>query len=241
LLLETIPSLIYGLNFKFARNPQKAEGELRVLITKMFTVGMLSTNCYVANCTETCEAVVIDPGFSSEREAEEVMRFIAENGLKLKFIIDTHGHPDHTCGNGLVKSRFNVPICIHEDDAHMLGESGWSTARFFGFNCISPPADVLLRNGDSVAFGNVDLKVMHSPGHSAGGIVLLGEREVFTGDTLFAGSIGRTDFPGSSERQMQFSLKKLLRLPDYFVVYPGHGPATMMGEEKRVNPFLLGL
>jgi glyoxylase-like metal-dependent hydrolase (beta-lactamase superfamily II) len=212
-----------------------------MLMTKKFEVGMLSTNCYVVNCAKTKEAVIIDPGFSCKREADEVFRFIAENGLKLKFIIDTHGHPDHTCGNSLVKDRFQVPICVHEEDAFMLGESGWSTARFFGFDCVSPSADVLLHDGDSVRFGDASLKVAHSPGHSAGGIVLVGEREVFTGDTLFAGSIGRTDFPGSSDREMQFSLRKLMRLPGFFVVYPGHGPASTMGEERRVNLFLQGL
>jgi len=202
---------------------------------------MLSTNCYVVHCAKTREAVIVDPGFSSQGEAEEAIQFITANDLKLKLIIDTHGHPDHTCGNGLVKDRFHVPICIHEDDAFMLGESGWSTARFFGFDCVSPSADILLKDGDSLKFGDESLKVIHSPGHSGGGIVLQGEKEVFTGDTLFAGSIGRTDFPGSSVRQMQLSLRKLAGLPDFFVVYPGHGPVTTMGEEKRVNPFLQGL
>src|SRR3990170_2542674 len=119
-----------------------------MLMTKMFEVGMLSTNCYVTYCAKTREAVIIDPGFSSQHEAEEIIQFITENGLKLKFIIDTHGHPDHTCGNSLVKDRFHVPICIHEGDAFMLGESGWGTARFFGFDCVSPSADVLLHDGD---------------------------------------------------------------------------------------------
>lgn len=212
-----------------------------MLLTKMFAVGMLSTNCYVVSCRETRKAVIVDPGFGGQREAEEVFSFINDSGLELKFIVNTHGHPDHTCGNEVVKSRFHVPICIHEADAYMLGASGEATARYFGFDSVSPSADILLHDGDSVTFGDVTLKVVHSPGHSFGSIVILGETEVFTGDTLFAGSIGRTDFPGSSERELQLSLKKLLRLPDYFVVYPGHGPATTMGEEKRVNPFLLGL
>ena len=212
-----------------------------MLKVKMFEVGMLATNCYVANCTETKEAVVIDPGFGSQREVDEIESFIKENYLKLKYIVNTHGHPDHSCGNGLIKASFNVQICIHEADAYMLGESGRSVAKYFGYDCVSPAADILLREGDSVKFGNVNLKVLHSPGHSAGGILLLGEKEVFTGDTLFAGSIGRTDFPGSSERDMHLSLRKLLHLPDFFVAYPGHGPVTTVGEERRVNPFLLGL
>lgn len=212
-----------------------------MLMTKMFAVGMLSANCYVVNCKDTSQAAVIDPGFGSQREADEVIKYITDNNLELKFIVDTHGHPDHTCGNQAIKDRFHVPICIHEDDAYMLGESGKETARYFGFDTISPPADILLREGSYVKFGDVTLRVVHTPGHSFGSVVLLGETEVFTGDTLFAGSIGRTDFPGSSDVEMQVSLRKLQSLPDYFVVFPGHGPATTMGEEKRVNPFLTAL
>jgi hydroxyacylglutathione hydrolase len=212
-----------------------------MLMTKMFAVGLLSANCYVVNCKDTSEAAVIDPGFGSTSEADEIIAYITRNNLDLKFIIDTHGHPDHTCGNQALKDKFSVPICIHENDAYMLGESGRETARYFGFDSVSPPADMLLHEGGYVKFGDVTLRVVHTPGHSLGSVVLLGETEVFTGDTLFAGSIGRTDFPGSSDPEMQRSLRKLLRLPDYFVVYPGHGPATTMGEEKRVNPFLQGL
>ncbi len=212
-----------------------------MLAVKMFTVGMYSANCYILHCEDTLEAVVVDPGFDNPQEVEETISYVKENGLKMKFIINTHGHPDHSCGNQIVKDRFQVPICIHVDDAYMLGESGRETARYFGYDCISPAADVLLHEGDYVKCGDVTLRVVHTPGHSFGSIVLLGETEVLTGDTLFAGSIGRTDFPGSSDREMQSSLRKLMRLPDYFVVYPGHGPATKMGEEKRVNPFLQGL
>jgi len=161
--------------------------------------------------------------------------------LDLKFIVNTHGHPDHTCGNQAIKDKFRASLCVHQDDAFMLGESGMETARYFGFNCVSPPADILLREGSYVKFGDVTLRVIHTPGHSFGSVVLLGEEEVFTGDTLFAGSIGRTDFPASSDREMQISLRKLLNLPNNLVVYPGHGPETTMGEEKRINPFLSNL
>jgi glyoxylase-like metal-dependent hydrolase (beta-lactamase superfamily II) len=217
------------------------DGGAWMLMVKMFTVGLLATNCYVINCKDTLQAAVIDPGFVSEEEAQEVLAYIKTSNLDLKFIIDTHGHPDHTCGNSIIKERFHTPICIHKDDAYMLGESGIETARYFGYDCVSPPADILLNDGDYIKFGDVTLRVMTTPGHSFGSMVLLGETEVFTGDTLFAGSIGRTDFPASSEREMQLSLRKLLQFPDYFVVYPGHGPVTRLGEEKRVNPFLRAL
>lgn len=212
-----------------------------LLIPKAFEVGMLSTECYVVNCKETSEAVIIDPGFDTQIELKEITSYIEGSQLKLKAIVNTHGHPDHTCGNSTIKEKFHVPICIHADDAYMLGETGMDTARYFGHNSVSPAADVLLQDDDYVKFGEISLRVVHSPGHSLGSVVLLSEREVFTGDTLFAGSIGRTDFPGSSDREMQVSLRKLLGLPDYFVVYPGHGPRTTIGEEKRVNPFLRGL
>jgi len=208
------------------------------MIVQMFTVGRFFTNCYVVGCKQTKEAIIIDPGFDDSFEVERVCKFIDVNALTLKFIVNTHGHPDHTCGNGMVKERFHVPILIHEYDAHMLGKSGNKIAEFFGFENYLLPADTLFHNEDLMKFGKITLKVMQTPGHSRGSISLLGEKEVFTGDTLFAGSIGRMDFPESSELDMKVSLRKLANLPDYFVVYPGHGPITTIGEEKRSNPFL---
>jgi glyoxylase-like metal-dependent hydrolase (beta-lactamase superfamily II) len=209
------------------------------MITQKFTVGKLLTNCYIVACQETREAIIIDPGFEGILEAEKIFKFIEENALKLKFVVNTHGHPDHVCGNGIVKRKFQTPILVHEKDAFMLGTFGKVIAKFFGFNSSSPSADVLLKDGDYVKFGKITLKVMHTPGHSPGSISLIGEKEVFTGDTLFAGSIGRTDLPQSSESDMKESLRKLAKLPDDFKVYPGHGPSTTIGEEKRSNPFLL--
>jgi len=205
---------------------------------QMFTFGGFLTNCYVANCERTKEAIIIDPGFDDHFEAKKIFDFITEKALAVKFVLNTHGHPDHTCGNGIVKERFQVPIYIHEFDAHMLGKLGTDIAEFFGLKSSSPLADILLHDGDFIKFGRTILKVMHTPGHSRGSISLLGEKEVFTGDTLFSGSIGRTDFPESSEDDMNLSLKKLALLPDNFVVYSGHGPITTIGEEKRNNPFL---
>ncbi len=212
-----------------------------MLMTKMFTVGLLDTNCFVVHCKDTSQAAIIDPGLSDQSEIDEIIQYITANSLEPKFIINTHGHPDHTCGNQALKDRYHIPICVHQGDAYMLGESGKETAHYFGFDCLSPPADILLKEGSYVKFGEVTLCVVHTPGHSFGSVVLIGETEVFTGDTLFAGSIGRTDFPASSDREMQVSLRRLHSLPDYFVVCPGHGPTTTMGEEKRVNPFLRGL
>ncbi|MCW4046064.1 MAG: MBL fold metallo-hydrolase [Candidatus Bathyarchaeota archaeon] len=195
---------------------------------KTFTVGMLATNCYVVSCPETLEAIVIDPGLDYSPEAEQIFRYVNEGSLKVKFIVNTHGHPDHTSGDGILKKKYGVPICIHAKDAHLIRD----------LDVESPPSNVLLKDGDTLRFGNATLKVMHTPGHTSGGISLVGENLVFTGDTLFAGGIGRTDFPESSDSDMRISLKKLLGLPDFFAVYPGHGAASTIGEERRVNLFL---
>ena len=207
----------------------------------MFTVGTFFTNCYIVNCEKTMEAIIIDPGFDDRNEAERILKFIEEKTLKLKAIVDTHGHPDHTCGNGIVKEKFHTPILIHEDDAYLLGKLAKIMAEPFSIRNFSPPANILLHEGDKIQFGITSLEVMHTPGHSAGSISLVGDKEVFTGDTLFAGSIGRTDFPESSEYDMTRSLEKLASLPDDFAVYPGHGSTTKMGDEKSTNPFLQSL
>lgn len=205
---------------------------------RTFTVGRLYTNCYVVACERTKEAIIIDPGFENRFEGAKIFSFIAENGLKLKLVVNTHGHPDHVCGNGIVEEKFHVPILIHENDSYMLGGLAKRDAEFFGSSEFSPSANALLHEGDLVRFGRTALKVVHTPGHTSGSISLLGEKEVFTGDTLFAGSIGRTDLPGSSERDMRLSVKRLASLPDHLTVYPGHGPTTTIGEERLNNPFL---
>lgn len=205
----------------------------------MFMVGRLLTNCYVIACPKKLEAVIIDPGFDDPHEAQIIFNFIKGNALKPKYVVNTHGHPDHICGNGIIKEKFQTSLLIHVNDASMLEELGRIFAKNYGFNITSPPADKFLKDGDSVKFGGITLKVMHTPGHSPGSICLVGANEVFTGDTLFAGSIGRTDFPYSSLTDMKNSIKKLACLPEDFKVYPGHGPASTIGEEKQTNPFLI--
>ncbi len=207
----------------------------------MLTVGTLAANCFVVWCEESREAVVIDPGFSTEDEGRrKVLNLINANGLTAKYIIDTHGHADHISGNGVIKKLTGAPILIHELDAPLLRVSGEDWASMFGYTIISPPADKTLRQGDMIQFGKCTLTVLHTPGHTPGGISLLGNDCVFVGDTLFQGSIGRTDFPGGSYEELIRSIKeKLAVLPDDFKVYTGHGLATTIGEEKRNNPFLI--
>jgi glyoxylase-like metal-dependent hydrolase (beta-lactamase superfamily II) len=203
----------------------------------MFTVGALFTNCYLVWCEKTKEAIIIDPGFDSETEAMKILKKAEREGLHIKYIVNTHGHPDHVSGNIHAKNFTGAPILIHELDAPLLSKN--DAAVMFGLRIKPIEADKTLRDGDPIKFGQVLLRVLHTPGHSPGSISLLGDNAVFTGDTLFAGSIGRTDFPGSSYKAIMRSLKeRLATLPDNFVVYPGHGPSSTIGEEKRSNPFL---
>jgi glyoxylase-like metal-dependent hydrolase (beta-lactamase superfamily II) len=209
------------------------------MIVKSWVVGSFFTNCYVVGCTDVKEAIVIDPGFSEEIEAETILREIDEKDLKIKYIVNTHGHPDHVSGNYILKKETNAPILIHEYDAPMLTGTVKDSDKLLEHEAESPQADKLLHDGDIVKFGNILLKVLHTPGHSRGSISLLGKNVVFTGDTLFAGSIGRTDLTGGSYDQIMRSIKeKLAVLPDYFIVYPGHGPISTIEEERKSNPFL---
>lgn len=188
---------------------------------KRFKVGYLSTNCYVVSCEENNQAVIIDPGLESEKEAEPILEYIKQNELHVKYILNTHGHPDHISGNNIMKKATGAPILIHENHQGRA------------------KADKKLRDGDVIYIGTCKLVVLHTPGHTKSGICLLGDNTVFTGDTLFAGSIGRTDFPGGSFQQIMESIKtKLLPLPDNFKVYPGHESFSTIGEEKKFNPFL---
>jgi glyoxylase-like metal-dependent hydrolase (beta-lactamase superfamily II) len=193
-----------------------------------FNVGMLSTNCYVVNCPETKEAIIIDPGLDAAQETDDIVRYVDASALKVKCIVNTHGHSDHVSGDALLKKKYSVPICIHAYDAHCLNGLGEKTS----------PANILLKDKGLLKFGQITLEVMHTPGHTPGSICLVGENLVFTGDTLFAGGIGRTDFPGGSDSDMRLSLEKLLLLSDNCMVYPGHGGFSTIGEEKRFNPFL---
>jgi glyoxylase-like metal-dependent hydrolase (beta-lactamase superfamily II) len=185
------------------------------------------------------EAIVIDPGVGTSNEARLLKNYIDSENLRVKYVINTHGHIDHTSGNGVVKEMTGAPIMIHEKDAPLLGELGGKIAELFGIKCSSPKADGYLKEGDIISFGEHTLTVMHTPGHSLGGISLVGKKLVFTGDTLFAGSVGRTDLPGGSYKSLMKSLKeKIMLLPDDFAIYPGHGPSSTIGEERRSNPFL---
>ncbi|AOQ24410.1 Hydroxyacylglutathione hydrolase GloC [Moorella thermoacetica] len=205
------------------------------MFLKTLVVGPLGANCYLIGCPETGEGAVIDPG----AEGERILAAAREAGLNIKQIINTHGHGDHIGANGAIKAATGAAILIHRADAHYLTDPGRNLSVLLGSREASPPADRLLEEDDTIAIGKtVTLRVIHTPGHTPGGICLHGEGLVFTGDTLFAGSIGRTDFPGGSYSQLISSIKeKLFTLDDALEVYPGHGPASTIGSERVDNPF----
>jgi hydroxyacylglutathione hydrolase len=201
----------------------------------MLHVGPLQTNCYIVGCEDTKEGAIIDPGGDAKRILAEVERL----GLKIKYVINTHGHFDHTLANKGVVKATGASLAIHSADAPALTEGGG--AFFFGvIGKASPPADTILEEGQVLTLGRIELKVLHTPGHSPGSICLYSEEEgvLFDGDVLFNAGMGRYDLPGGDYRVLMESIKRLLTLPDDTIVYPGHGPATTIGHERRNNPFL---
>jgi glyoxylase-like metal-dependent hydrolase (beta-lactamase superfamily II) len=205
------------------------------LIIKTLAVGPIQANCHILGCEETLAAAIIDPGDESDR----ILHALAESSLTAKLIINTHGHFDHVSANKRLKEVTGAPILIHSLDAPMLDQLSSSAAAWGFTSDNSPKPDKELNDGDEVEFGHTSLKVIHTPGHTPGGIALYAPDFVFVGDTLFAGSIGRTDFPGGSFKTLKESIrKKLFGLGDHVKVYTGHGPATTIGEERRANPFV---
>jgi len=205
------------------------------VIVKKLEVGPIMANCFILGCESTKEAVVIDPG----DDADRILMTLAKSGLKVKYLINTHGHFDHVGANKRMKEATGAEIAVHPDDEPMFQELSRS-AMMFGLSAEnSPPADIRLNDGDEITFGKITLKVIHTPGHSKGGICLYTKGHLFAGDTLFAGSIGRTDLNGGDYDTLISSIKeKLLVLEPDTVVYTGHGPETTIANEKRMNPFL---
>jgi len=195
-------------------------------------------NTYVVWRDGNSKAVVIDPG----TEPEAILAFLADRDLTPAAILNTHGHSDHIAGNADLKSAFpDVPLVIGVNDAPLLTDPGLNLSRSFGFDLVSPPADQTVREGDQLEFAGLTFDVRDVPGHSPGHVVFIASTEgiVFGGDVLFRGGIGRTDFPGGSFETLADGIrKKLYTLPDQTVIYPGHGPVTKIGYEKRTNPFV---
>lgn len=205
------------------------------MIIKSLAVGPIMANCFILGCEKTRESVVIDPG----DETDKILLSLADSELKLKYIINTHGHFDHVGGNRKLKDATGADILIHSLDAPMLSQLPTAAAAFGLSSDESPPPDKSLEDGETVSFGSITLEVIHTPGHTPGGISLYTDGCVFVGDTLFAGSIGRTDFPGGDYETLISSIRnKLFVLGDDVRVFTGHGPETSICNEKRFNPFV---
>ncbi len=211
------------------------------MVVKQYEVGSFAVFCYLIGDEESQEGLFIDP-------ADDTTRLLAEaksHGLnKIKYIVNTHSHVDHVMGNAEMVKKAGAQIILHEKDAPALSQTPSYLLEMFNAKA-SPPADIVVKDGDVIQAGHVRLKVIHTPGHSAGGMSLYLDGSVFTGDTLFVGSVGRTDLPGSSWDMLERSIReKLYVLPGETIVFPGHDygptPTSTIQYERRHNPFVRG-
>jgi glyoxylase-like metal-dependent hydrolase (beta-lactamase superfamily II) len=197
-------------------------------------VGPLQVNCYVVYDEKSLEALVIDAG----DEPEKILKFIRDRNLKVSSIICTHAHFDHTGGISAVRDKTGAKVMLHVDDLEIY-MSVESQGAVWGFNIVQPPhPDLFVRDGEEIIAGDVKLRVMHTPGHSPGGICLHTGGIIFTGDTVFAGSVGRTDFYGGDLGALKASFKKVLSLPSETKILPGHGNWTTVADEWQQNFFI---
>jgi glyoxylase-like metal-dependent hydrolase (beta-lactamase superfamily II) len=211
------------------------------MVIKQYEVGNFAVFCYLIGDEETAEGLFIDPADQADMLISEAKSF----GLnKIKYIVNTHSHVDHIMGNAEMVKKTKAKIIIHEEESGHLVRVPPDLLEMFSATP-SPPADILVKEGEVIQVGEVKLKVIHTPGHSPGGMSLYMDGMVFTGDTLFVGSVGRTDFPGSSWDQLETSIrKKLYVLPGDTVIFPGHNygstPTSTIQYERRHNPFVRG-
>jgi len=211
------------------------------MVVKQYEVGNFAVFCYLIGDEETQEGLFIDPA----DDAKKLLSEAKSQGInKINYIVNTHSHVDHIMGNAEMVKKTGAKIIIHQEDASALVRTSTDLLEMFGA-AASPPADIQVKDGEIIQVGNVMLKVLHTPGHSPGGMSLHLDGMVFTGDTLFVGSVGRTDFPGSSWDVLENSIrKKLYVLPGETVVFPGHNygstPTSTIQYERRHNPFVRG-
>ena len=195
------------------------------MIFEKIVVGPMQCNCYILGCSRTKKAIIVDPG----AEPDKIKQVLLKHKLTLEYIVNTHGHVDHIGAN----ADFGVPIYIHCDDADFLSNPHKNLSSMLGSEINSPKAEKCLKDGQEITIGDLRLNIIHTPGHTPGGICICAKEFSLTGDTLFAQGVGRTDFPYANEKLLFNSLSKLLRLDDDVAIYPGHGPSSTIGEERR--------
>lgn len=204
---------------------------------EIIPVGSLQTNCYLLIHPLTHDAIIVDPG----GEPAAIIRAVKRRGAIVRQVVNTHGHGDHIMANtDILNACPGATLAIHEKEAGWLRDPKLNCSIYIARSYISPPADVLLHDNDEICCGDVRFRVIHTPGHTPGGICLVAGNILISGDTLFAGTVGRCDLSGGDEVQLLKSLNKLKQLPGDMIIYPGHGPATIMSRELLVNPYLNG-
>lgn len=204
------------------------------MVLKRLATGMLASNCYIIG--EGGEGAVIDPGAG----VEEIMEAVGAENLKIKYIILTHAHIDHIISLDGLRKRLEAKALLHEKEARALSDPFYNGSGLFGLKKVFSEADGVLKDGDIVEIGGMKLEIIHTPGHTSGGICIKAGANVFTGDTLFRMSIGRSDLGDGDQEQLMDSIRnRLMKLPDDTVVYPGHGTTSTIGYERIHNPFIL--
>ena len=212
------------------------------MIIEQITVGEMEVFCYLIACEQTREAAAIDPA-GGEDDIQRIMAMLKEKNLNLSYIINTHGHADHTYGNQLLASHTGAKTVMHElDDDLFTSEEARVWAQAFGLTA-APPVDIRISDGGRLSLGKLTVEFIHTPGHTPGAVCLLVENNLFTGDTLFVGAVGRTDLPGGSMEILLKSIEdKLLPLPGDTIIWPGHDygdqPTSTMAREKETNPYI---
>ncbi|WP_313757114.1 MBL fold metallo-hydrolase [Tissierella sp.] len=197
--------------------------------------GVYAANCYIIYSEVTRDGIVVDPG----GDVDDILSSIRENGLKIKYIVLTHGHGDHIGGVIQLNKVLSVPVMIHEDDREILVDGNKNLSTIMAMGTVEIEPDILLKDGDIIEFGDEKAQVLHTPGHTLGGICIKIGDSIITGDTLFTGSIGRTDLLGGDYDSIINSIKdKLMIYPDDIKVFPGHGAPSTIGRERTSNPFL---
>jgi hydroxyacylglutathione hydrolase len=226
----------YYLLFSHTLYRYSTNDKINKMILEKLVVGPFNANCYIVGCPDTLEGAVIDPG----ADGEKILKTIKKRNLKIKYIINTHAHIDHIEANRYLKDTLGAEICMHEADVKMLSDSSLNLSHMLYPSKESPfpIPDILLKEGDEIKTGHLKFSVIHTPGHTPGSICLAINKYLFTGDTLFSGSIGAIDLPLANHEILISSINKIFKLSDDFHIYPGHGSPSEIGIEKRENPYL---